>query len=272
MMGRYWAFVVVLTSRLVFSLLGYKLTQGARHRAPASGKNTESVLRTEDDTQTVLDNAVKAHGGEKTFTRWSCGYIKYKTNGGALTAQFGDVTLEDTFQLPEHFKRVTSVRVEGRDQPVIFVINHGKGWMKKGDAPAEPIDNNITEKPEHPFANFCNMAPLAERGKHLTKLSEETIDGGKGIGIRIRLDGIAEADFHFGKQDGLMLRAKQVLPGNGLEEPTVKESFFDDYKDVQGGKVPMRIRGLMNGTLLMGVTLLEVKFADAFRESEFVKP
>src|SRR5690242_3124876 len=98
---------------------------------------------------------------------------------------------------------------------VIFIINQGKGWIKKGDAPAEAIDSSFTKKPEHPFANFCNMAPLAEGGKRLTKLGEETIGGRKAIGIRVHPDGLPECDFFFGKQDGLMRKAKQVLPGSG---------------------------------------------------------
>src|SRR5205823_4356238 len=148
----------------------------------------------------------------KVFARWNCGYLKYKTKGGVVPAQVGEVTIEDTFQLPGHFKRVTHMEASGKELRMVFVVNDGKGWTKKGDAPAEAIDNDFTEKIEHPFARFCNLAPLTGKEIRLTKLGEETIGGRKSIGIRARSEELGEVDFYFAKQSGLLLKAQTSTP------------------------------------------------------------
>src|SRR5439155_21287675 len=142
--------------------LGCARAQESRKADSAPEARSEPVLKTEDDAKTIISKAARAHGGEKAFSRWSCGSLKYKTKGGVVPAQLGEVTVEDTFQLPGHFKRVTRMNAGGKEMLLVFVINHGKGWIKRGDAPAEPINNNFTDKAEHPFAGFCNLAPLTE--------------------------------------------------------------------------------------------------------------
>jgi hypothetical protein len=251
------------------SLLGSDHTQDSRRVGEA---RSEPVLKTEDDAKTIVSKAVKAHGGEKAFSRWSCGYLKYKTKGGVVPAQLREVTLEDTFQLPGHFKRVTRADVSGNELRMIFVINKGKGWTKKGDAPAEPIDNKFTERTEHPFGDFCNLARLTEPGVRLTKLSPEKVNGNDVLGIHAQSNWLGEVDFYFASQTGLLLKSRKWLPGADQHKPNLMESFLDDYKDVQGIQVPMRIKGSQDGKTILEVTLFEARFADKFEEATFAKP
>src|SRR5262249_38020984 len=137
---------------------------------PASESRPDPVLLTDDDAKTIIGKAVKAHGGEKAFSCWKCGYVKYKTTGGVIPAQIGEATVEDTFQLPGHFKRVVRSDMDGGEAALIFVVNHGKGWKKIGDRPVEPIDNDFTNQAEHTFAGFSNLKPLTEADVRLTKL------------------------------------------------------------------------------------------------------
>src|SRR5262245_23632070 len=151
LMYRYPTFAILLALWLtLFSLAA--VSQKAATESPPPQPRSEPVLKVDDDAKTIIDKVVKANGGKEKFSRWNCGYLKYKTKGGVVPAQFGEVTIEDTFQLPGHFKRVTRMETNGKELLMVFVINNGKGWTKKGDAPAEPVENNFTERAEHPFA------------------------------------------------------------------------------------------------------------------------
>jgi hypothetical protein len=257
---------------LTLILLGCERTQESRKAEWRSEQSSDPVLKADDNARTIVNKAVQAHGGEKSFTRWSCGYLKYKTKGGVVPTQLGEVTVEDTFQLPGHFKRVTRMDAGGKELLMVFVVNHGKGWTKRGDAPAEPIDNNFTEKTEHPFAGFCNLSLLTDAGIRLTKLGVEKINGMEAMGIRAQSEKLGEVDFYFGSQSGLLLRSKKMLPGADPAKPSVMEASLDDYKDVQGTKVPMRIKGAQDGKAILDVTLIDARFADKFEESTFAKP
>ena len=49
-------------------------------------------------------------------------------------------------------------------------------------------------------------------------------------------------------------------------------SFLDNFEEIQGGMVPMKIRGMRGETLISLATFLDVEFRDEFEESEFAKP
>jgi hypothetical protein len=272
LMDRCWPFAFLLTLWLVPFQLGCERSQGPRNLKPALQTRPEPVLTADDDAKTVIEKAVKAHGGEKAFSRWKCGYVKYKTRGGIVPDQVGEVTVEDTFQLPGHFKRVTRVDTGGKELVIVFVVNHGKSWTKKGDGPSAPIDNDVTERPVHSFAGFCNLAPLTEAEVRLTKLGEEKIGGRQAMGVRVQSDKLGEVDFYIGSQTGLLLKLRKSLPSAEPERPTVVETFLDDYKDLQGAKIPMRIQSWQDSELILDVTLIDVKFAERFEDSTFAKP
>lgn len=271
-MGRYQAFAVLITIGPALFLVGCQRQQDSRKSERTSSGRSEPVLHAGDDAQSVIGKAVMAHGGEKAFVRWNCGCLKYKVKGDSVPGPRGEVTFEDTFQLPGHFKRITYMDVGGKELSMVFVINHGKGWSKEGDAPADPIDNDFTKRTEHPVAGCFNLLPLTEGGTRLTTLGEEKIDGQGAMGVRVQFDKLGEVDFHFGKQTGLLLRIKKSLPGAERDKPAVIETFLYDYKDVQGGKVPMRIKVVQDGKEILDEILLDVKFTDKFGENTFSKP
>jgi hypothetical protein len=271
-MGRYHTFTVLVTASLALFVVGCERSRQSRKAEPPSEARSDAVLTADDDAKTVIAKALKAHGGEKAFSRWNCGYLKYRTKGGVVPAEFGEVTVEDTFQLPGHFKRVTRIAAGGKVLSMVFVINHGKGWTKKGDAPAEPIDSDFTQKTEHPFAAFGNLAPLMGKEIRLTKLGEEKVDRREAMGVRVQSDKLGEVDLYFESQTGLLLKSKKSLPASDRNKPAIIESFLDDYKDVQGSKVPMRIKGVQHGTVILDVTLVDAKFADKLEDNTFAKP
>jgi hypothetical protein len=266
-MSRYLAFLTAVV--LPALLLGSGRSQDAKKPQPAKG---EPVLRSEDDAKTVLAKAVKAYGGDKAFARWNCGYVKYKTKGGIIPAVLGEATGEDTFQLPGHFKRQVRTAFAGRETSMVFVINNGKGWSKRGDAPAQPIDNDFTEKTEHLFAGFCGPSWLSRLDPRLTKLDAEKVDGREALVVRAESDELGQMDLYFSKETGLLLKSKRRLPGTDPDKSAPLETTYEDYKEVDKGMIPMRIKGHQGGKLILDLTLIEVKFADKFDEGTFAKP
>jgi hypothetical protein len=51
-----------------------------------------------------------------------------------------------------------------------------------------------------------------------------------------------------------------------------KEAFLGDYKEVQGARVPMRLRTYRGGELLVDMTLIEVQFFNRIDGKVFAKP
>lgn len=271
-MGRYPTIAGLAIFWLLLFLIGCQASREPQKAESASEVRPRPIFQADDDAKTIIAKAVKACGGKKAFSRWNCGYLKYKSKGSIVPTQIGEVTFEDTFQLPGHFKRITRTEANGKELVMVFVINHGKGWKKRGDEEAKPIDNTFTTRTEHPFAGFCNLAPLTEVGVQLTKLGDEKIDGRQAVGVRVKSDKLGEVDFYLGLETGLLLKSRKSLPTAAPDKQAVMESYLDNYKDVQGGQVPMRIKGIQDGKMILDVSLIDVKFADKFEESTFAKP
>jgi hypothetical protein len=150
-MTRSHLFALALPLWPVPLVLGYRPARESGPAVPAREAPPGPVLNPDDDARTIARKALKAYGGEKTFSRWRCGQIKYRTRGRILPPQPGEAVVEDTFQLPGHFKRVARSGPEGNRVTMVFVLNHGKGWTRAGDAPAKPTMNDFTTKGQHPL-------------------------------------------------------------------------------------------------------------------------
>jgi hypothetical protein len=242
----------------------------------AQARPSTTLLKPDDDPKVIIAKVLKVYGGEHGQSRWNCGYLKYKTKGGIIPSFMGEVILEDTFQLPGYFKRVTRMQMAGQQMNMIFVVNHGKCWTKTDNEPAreEPGQNNFTSKSEHPFARMCDAAllsHLAGSGATLSKLSADKINGHDVIAIRAKSEALRETDdFLFDSETGFLRKTMIARPGPHRD--SVTECLFDDYKSVQGSPVPMRIKETQDGKTLLDVRLIEVKFEKQLDEGIFAKP
>jgi hypothetical protein len=265
-------FAVIVTIWSVLALFGCTRTTDVTKDEQVTSAPVRFVLQADDDARTILDKAVKVHGDKQALAQWRCGYVRYKTKGGVVPDLLGEVVVEDTFDLPGHFKRVTRSGMDGKEMLMTFVINDGKGWTKTGKEEAEPMENTFTEKPEHPYAAFCNLVVWAEGNPHLTKLDEKTFAGQEAIGLRIESKEMGEMDTYFSKKTGLMLYSRRLQPDTDPNKKVFVDCFRDDYQNVQGIMVPMHLKGTKEGKVILDMTLIEVKFADKFKEGTFAKP
>jgi hypothetical protein len=266
-------FGVFVVTCLALIFVGCERSYHGPRVASSSETDFAFVLKAEDDADTIIDKAVEAHGGEKSFSCWRCGYLKYQTRISIAPTDVGDATIEDTFQFPGHLKRVVRKGKNGEDIVFVSVVNHGKVWTKFADGSALPSESNkSTDRTQHQFGDFCNLELLTEREAVLTKLGSELIDGKQAIGVRVESDELGTVDFHFESKTGLLLKSKKTAPDPISGRPAVMESFLSDYKEVQGVRVPMSINGSRDGKAIMNVIILEVKFAEKFEDSTFAKP
>jgi hypothetical protein len=113
---------------------------------------------------------------------------------------------------------------------------------------------------------------LKKGGKRLTVVGEETINERKAVIIRAEKDKRPPVDWCFDVTTALVLKWKtrDVLPGN--KEGDVLENYFSDYREIEGGRVPMRIQLSKGGERGLDITILEVKFFTKLDDTIFAKP
>ena len=234
--------------------------------------SSDSILQPDDDGKTVVEKALKVVGDEKALSQWKCGIVKYKTKGASVPGKSTECEMEDTFQLPGRFRRVMRAISEGKNVSILYVYNHGEGWIKKEGAPAEPVEMDFAERVEHPFAEYSRWPML--RGNEFQRIgpSGERVDGEVVIGVQVRPTGLEPFDCFFARQTGLMLKFTNTVPAKNPNEPSTLYTFLRDYKQVQGCMVPMRIERIRQGETLVEVRIFHLEFTSTLDESLFAKP
>ena len=203
------------------------------------------------------------------MTRWNVGRMRYapKMTG----APPGDITLEDTFQLPGYSKRIMRVASNGQVFRTVWVIKDGKGWQKSGDEEATEIVNDTTKRERPPLGDFVNLSDLQDSNTTLTVMGEEDVNGRPAVVVKCESKG-GEAVTYFDKETALLVRVRKFGPHPVTGKEMDLEAYLTDYKEVQGGQVPMRIIAYGEGKPLFDVTILDIEFLDRIDPKAFAKP
>lgn len=215
--------------------------------------------------------AENAHDGERGFARWNRGYVKYKSHANMLD-QMMDVIVEDRFDLPDHQKRVVRGIANGKEVQMVFVVNHRKMWIKRDDQEAKLLESAVPVQTEHPFAAFASFAAYLNDDVRLTVVGDATIEQQSTVHISAESDKLGHQDLWFDRNTGLLAKRQRPVPRGNSEKVGIMDAFFNDYKEVEGGMVPMRIRMFVDGEVATDVTLIDVTFSVEFDESTFAKP
>jgi len=221
------------------------------------------ILSAADSPHSVLDTALKAHGGTDRLARWSCGHVKFRLRSDTVPP-YSDapVVIEDFFQLPGRFKRVTVVG-EGKEQKTTTrLITDEQGWEYLEDGSCRLVPGVALESalfPEHAFFYFCNLARLRDPGVSLE------------VVLHAEADGANPMDYYFDTVTALLVRLVRHVPQPKGDECQV-EIELGDYRNVGGSPLAMRIVGRSAGRTLLDFTLLEVEFSDHLDESVFAPP
>jgi hypothetical protein len=227
------------------------------------------VFTEADSAEAIVTKVIAASGGEKTFSLWKCGYVKYEMK---MSGAPGPSLIEDTFQLPGHFKRVGTIFLKTEEQRVEFVINNGQGWTKSEAGAVRPIQNDFTNHPQHILANYSNLKVLTDAKIHVVKLGKLRVGGHDTLGIRVTSELLDEVDFYFSLNDGLLRKSIKMAQLPGDEKPALVEAVLDKYIEVQGAKIPTKIVGAKHDEEFMEIRILDIRFFDHLPDVPFAKP
>lgn len=225
-----------------------------------------------DDPHTIVSKALEAVGGVAKLDRWNVGKVKYKVSMPGSPIEGVDTTMEDTFQLPGHFKRVTHGEEKGAKSIYIWVLNNGSGWEQRDYGTPTPITNPATERTRHILAETINFAALADDRVKLTGLGEAKVSDRPVVVVKAEPDGGVAGDYYFEKATAFVVKFVKVAPDPRTKNEVALTTYLDDYKLIQGGMVPMRIKGFAGDQPLTDVLITDLQFFDKLDPSEFAKP
>jgi hypothetical protein len=253
------------------------------HQGPRSSLNRQDlplpdgppILDPSDSPTALLDKATVALGGPQRLGRWKCGRVKYEARSETIPLLRDKPTIvEEYFQFPGRFKRLSEVGEGARRRTVTFVSNGDQGWEFQADGTARQIPEVAVAsllRSEHPFADFYNLSRLRAANFHLSVRGEEQVAGRAVVVLHSNNDFGNPVDYAFDRATALLVRSTRHLIRPTGGELAV-EVYLSDYRDIGGGPVPLHITGRAEGKNLLDFTIYELEFIDQLDDALFAVP
>ena len=211
----------------------------------------------------LLQNWVKAIGGRAALEK-----ITSRTASGSIEITTAGITADFAFKAKAPSQRLTEVVVanfgtvrEGYDGKVAWSVNPATGPTDKSGKELARIKREATFNRELQFKNLYSKLEVTGS----TKIQDRDVWLLKAT--------TAENDvesFAFDAKTGLLIRQQATVEGpNGLMDTEV---MLEDYREVDGIKVPFLIRMVAPPEMTFQIRFKEFRHNQSIPDSEFKRP
>jgi hypothetical protein len=224
------------------------------------------------DARAILDQAIKAHGGEATLGKFVAMYFKVKG-----TEFDGDMKTPISFEwFFQGDDKETGISYDENDKVIdVEVVNGKEGWTKDSSRMTEAMSKErIESRQEEIYLNWATMfVPLKGEGYRLSALGETEVAGRKALGILVRHDKHTPLNLYFDKETHLLVKHLQKRKGEDDGKEFTNEGVYSDYRTVQDTKQPFRAEISWDGVKTAELKVVEMKLYDKpLDEKLFAKP
>jgi hypothetical protein len=185
-----------------------------------------------------------------------------------------DYTGENSVQLPNRIRTEVEVDVNGQKFKFVQVVDGDKGWMKLGDNTEDLNKDMLAEaKEQMNVAQISHLTVLTDKDYKLSTLGESKVGDRPAVGVRVEHKGFRDVNLYLDKENGQILKTEtrgKDLMQDGKEYTA--ETFYDDYKMVDGVLVAHKILIKRDGNKYVEAELTEVKVSEKLDDGVFAKP
>lgn len=242
----------VLTSVVVFLLWA-----GAQARA--------------EEPKALVDKAIAAHGGAERLAAYKAGSYKAK---GTINLMGNEVEaeLESYFQLPDRGKSVLKLKIMCMEITQTSLVKGNTASVTVNDMDI-PLDDKLKQTILDGLyvERLMLLLPLKEPGIELLPLGDGKVDGKNTAAIKVKSRGKPDVELHFDKTSGLLLKAEHRVFDPMTGEEVTQERIYDEYKEIQGIQVPMKLVVNRDGNKLLKMEMTDSKILDRLDDSVFEK-
>lgn len=223
------------------------------------------------DARAIVDKAVKAHGGAELL-KFKAATVQMK---GTVQVMGQGVEFDGAVAThgPTRQKLDIEVKIGGQKFRIVNVLNGDKGWTRLGDDTKELDKDQLAEAREQGHAGWvASLAPLQDKGFTLATIGEVKVDDKPALGVKVSFKGRRDVDLYFDKQSGLLVKSETRVRDEESGQEVNEETFYTEYKDVQGTKQAMKFTIKRDGKLFLEGEATGYDLAEKLPDSVFDKP
>jgi hypothetical protein len=225
-----------------------------------------------DDARAVVDKAIKAHGGADAISKFLGHTVQVK---GTFHGMGQEIPFNGTItsQGRDRLKVELEVEAGGQKFRIVNVVTPDKGWARFDKDTRELDKEELAEAHERGHAGWvATLAPLQDKSVTLATIGEVEIDKKPAIGVKVSMKGHRDVDLYFDKQTGLLVKSETLVKDEGSGQEVTTETFYSDYKDVQGTKQAMKLVIKRDGKLYLDIDVTDYQLSEKLDDGVFAKP
>jgi hypothetical protein len=223
------------------------------------------------DARAIVNKAMEAQGGDK-LAKFKAVTTKMK---GTVHVMGLDIafTGEIATQGDEHLKLDIEAEAGGQKFRIINVINGDKGWTRMGETTSELDKEKLAEAKESTHKGWvATLVPLKDKKFTLSTLGEVMIEKRPALGVKVSCKGRRDIDLYFDKETHLLVKVETQVMDEGSGKELLEETFYTDYKEVQGTKQAMKFTVKREGKPFLEAEVSDHELAEKLDASTFDKP
>lgn len=227
----------------------------------------------DQDTNAILDKAIKALGGEEKLGKATT--VAWKSKGTiTLNGSDNEFTSHSTLQGLDHYRSEFEGKFGDNDFKGVTVLNGDKGWQKFGDNDMEMDANAVTnEKHRINIAAIpTTLVQLKGKGFKIESTADDKVGDKPAVGIKVTGPEGKEFKLYFDKESGLPVKLVATVAGFGGGDEYTQETTFTDYKNFDGIKKATKISSKRDGEKFVDIEITEFKVLDKVDAETFSQP
>jgi outer membrane lipoprotein-sorting protein len=254
------------TRFVVKHIRGGLLAFGLILAAPVAARADDSA-----DARAIVDKAIKAQGGDKLAK------IKGVTTKMKGTVHVMGLDIPFTGEVvahgPDQLKLDLEAEAGGQKFRIVNVINGDKGWTRMGETTTELDKDKLAEAREGTHKGWvATLVPLKDKKFTLATIGEVMVEKRPALGVKVSYKGRRDIDLYFDKETHLLVKVETQVLDEGSGKELLEETFYTDYKDVQGTKQAMKFSIKRDGKAFLEAEASDHELAEKIEASVFDKP
>lgn len=225
-----------------------------------------------DAMRALVDQAIKAHGGEAVLTKFVAYTLRMK---GTLHVQNMaiDFTGDMSTQGANQQRAAIDLEIGGQKVSVINVFNRNKGWVKLNETVLEMNKDQLEEAKEGAYASWLfSLVPLKDEAFTLAPLGEINVDNRPAVGIRVSHKGHRDVNLFFDKKTNLLVKTENRVKDEQANQEVTQETFLGGYDDKGEIRKALKLTLRRDGKLFLEAEISELKALEKLDDSVFDKP
>jgi hypothetical protein len=226
----------------------------------------------DSEAKTVIDKAIKAHGGEDVLVKVLQARIKSK---GTMVLMGMNVAFTSDLicQLPKKSKQTFTLQAGDQKITMVQVVSGSKAWVVAGGETKDIEGDELKALREDNFANHVeSLVPLLkDKDFTLSSIAEAKVNGKPAAGVKVKAKDHKDVDLYFDKETGFLVRVVRDAYNPETMKEAVSEIVYSDFKDFSGVKQPVKARLSRDGKKFADVEVTNLQLLDKVNPNEFTK-